>query len=159
MSDEKVNLLLSPGLCPERKLRYKKHIMSKCGRCGGRLRRVHRTFLERLSYMAIYQCRDCHAEECVPRRYRYHFGQHCRCPECGTTRLTKLKERDHIDRMQTGLLNLLERLANGKLYHCCFCRLQFYDRRKLEARAVQEPEKARAAAAVTTPPGTAISGV
>ena len=33
--------------------------MLKCEQCGGRVRRVHRTFFERFSYMAIYECRDC----------------------------------------------------------------------------------------------------
>ena len=105
--------------------------MRNCGRCGGRLRRVHRTFWERFSYLAIYECRDCHDVISYPRHYRHHLGPHTRCPRCGTLRVTKLKERDHIDPIHTGLLNLLERLAAGKLYHCRFCRLQFYDRRNL----------------------------
>jgi hypothetical protein len=103
----------------------------KCGYCGSnRLRRVHRTFLERFSYLAIYECRDCENEEFIPRRYTYHMGEHARCPNCGTYRVTKLRALDKIDPMVTGPLNILEHLAGGKLYHCCFCRLQFYDRRK-----------------------------
>ena len=31
--------------------------------------------------------------------------------------------------MRRGFLNFVERLANGRLYHCRFCRVQFYDRR------------------------------
>ncbi len=101
---------------------------------------------------------------CIPRRYRYHLGGEARCPHCGTTRLKKLKERDGIDPMQSGLLNLVERLAGGVLYHCCFCRIQFYDRRHLAPHLPAEPqaEESTAAAAgsesaVTTPPDTAIS--
>jgi DNA-directed RNA polymerase subunit RPC12/RpoP len=138
--------------------------MVQCGNCGGRLKRIHRTFSERFSYMAIYECRKCSQELCIPRRYRYHLGGEARCPHCGTTRLTKLKDRDGIDPMQSGLLNLMERLAGGKLYHCCFCRIQFYDRRHLEPRVsgeAQAEESASAAAAaegaVTTPPDTAKS--
>jgi hypothetical protein len=41
-----------------------------------------------------------------------------------------LKRRDGIDKMQNGLANLLHKLVGGKLYHCWFCRLQFYDVRK-----------------------------
>lgn len=102
---------------------------------------------------------------CIPRRYRYHLGGEARCPNCGTARLSKLKERDGIDPMQSGFLNLLERWAGGKLYHCCFCRIQFYDRRTLAPRTPSDaqPEEAAAAAAapgaVTTPPDTAISDV
>jgi hypothetical protein len=32
--------------------------------------------------------------------------------------------------MQRGLLNLLHKTIGGKLYHCWFCRLQFYDIRQ-----------------------------
>ena len=123
----------------------------KCSQCGEKLRRVHRTFLERFSYMAIYKCHKCHREEFAPRRYRYHFGLSCRCPECGTFRVVRLKEPDHIDRMHHGFLNFLERLSGrGRLFHCRWCRLQFYDRRSLGVRVngatqqggvMLEPEK------------------
>ncbi len=104
----------------------------KCGQCGGRIRRVHRTFAERFTYMAIYACRECEHEEFVTRGYRYHLGKHVRCPRCGTLRVVKLKEPDKIDPLHGGLLDLLERLAGaGKLFHCCYCRIQFHDRRRL----------------------------
>jgi len=112
--------------------------MIKCSQCGGKLRRVHRTFLERFLYMAIYECRECDSEQYVERPYTHHFGPHCRCPHCGTYRVSRLKERDRIDKMQGGFLNLLERLASGgKLVHCRFCRVQFFDRRILASEATQ----------------------
>jgi len=113
--------------------------MRKCSQCGGRLRRVHRTLLERFSYMAIYDCKQCHNEERVPRRFRLHFGKAARCPLCGTYRIIRLKERDGIDRMHKGFLHLMERLAGGQLHHCRFCRVQFYDRRRLAAEVAEEP--------------------
>ena len=120
--------------------------MSRCAHCGGRLKRVHRTFFERFLYMAMYECRDCQREDFAPRQYRYHFGPHSRCPKCGTYRLVRLKARDHIDPMHTGFLNLFERMAGGRLHHCCYCRIQFYDRRRLAADAGQtlapEPDTA-----------------
>ena len=109
--------------------------MTKCSRCGGKLRRVHRTLLERFLYLAIYECPDCDIETFVPRPYQHHFGPHSRCPHCGTLRLIRLKQRDRIDRMHGGFLNALERIAGGKLVHCRFCRLQFYDRRPLATEA------------------------
>ena len=148
-------------------LRYNKPVR-KCGHCGsGGLKRVHRTFLERFSYLAIYECRDCENEEFVPRRYTYHLGEQVRCPGCGTYRVTRLRALDKIDKMAAGPLNILERLAGGSLYHCCFCRIQFYDRRKMAPRVnVQpvpgEPEiMAREAMAreATGRPGTASSDV
>jgi hypothetical protein len=140
--------------------------MRKCASCGSqRMKRVHRTFWEHFSYLAVYQCRNCHEERGVPRRFRYHFGPACRCPRCGTTRLKKLRDFDPIDPMATGILNFLERLAGGEVYHCCFCRIQFYDRRSLLTRIGQEdqeeseetvaPEDER----IMTPPDKASSGV
>lgn len=108
--------------------------MLKCAKCSGKLRRVHRTFFERFLYMAIYECHRCQEEQVVLRHYRYHFGEHSRCPRCGTYRVTRLKEPDKIDPMIGGLLNLLERFAGGKrLCHCRYCRIQFYDRREVMA--------------------------
>ena len=70
----------------------------------------------------------------MPRPYRHHFGEWCRCPKCGTVRVTKLREQDQIDPMYSGLVNLLERIGGGSLYHCKFCRVQFYDRRETRSR-------------------------
>lgn len=67
------------------------------------------------------------------RRWRYHFGGGPRCPQCGSFRISKLRAPDRIDPMRSGFLNLMERLGHGKLYHCRFCRVQFYDRREPEA--------------------------
>jgi hypothetical protein len=113
----------------------------KCGYCGGsRLKRVHRTFVERFSFLAIYECRDCENEEFIPRRYTFHFGENVRCPRCGTMRVTKLRAPDKIDKMVTGFWNTFEKITGGnKLYHCCFCRVQFYDRRKLAPRVNLQP--------------------
>ncbi len=124
--------------------------MRNCRRCGGRVRRIHRTFWERFSYLAIYECRDCRDIITYQQPYRHHLGPHCRCPRCGTLRVTRLKERDHIDPLNTGILNFLERLAGGRLYHCRFCRVQFYDRRSLapEISAREEaPQEERKSAA------------
>jgi hydrogenase maturation factor HypF (carbamoyltransferase family) len=120
---------LSAELSNVRKSRYNETV-KKCGHCGGRLRRIHRTWLERLSFMAKYRCRQCQSTETVPHPYRFHLGKRCRCHRCGTYRVTKLKARDKIDPMETGLLNLFEKIAGGGVYHCKFCRVQFWDRRK-----------------------------
>src|ERR1039458_558673 len=108
---------LSRALCRFRKLRYNLMVM-KCRQCGEKLRRVHRTFIERFSYMAIYECHKCERKEPVPRRFRYHLGPTCRCPLCGTYRVVKLKTPDRIDRRHGGFLNLVERiLGYGRLFH------------------------------------------
>jgi rubrerythrin len=123
----------------------------KCGQCGGKLRRVHRSFLERFSYMAIYECRKCEREEFAPRRYRYHLGPSCRCPVCGSYRVVKLKRPDRIDRMHTGFLNFVEKIVGkNQLFHCRWCRLQFYDRRPL-APDGKPPESAPEAPTAADP--------
>jgi hypothetical protein len=126
--------------------------MRNCPDCGGRLKRVHRTFPERFSYMAIYVCGECDHTEYVPRRWRYHLGETCRCPKCGTLRISKLKGPDKIDPMHKGPLNWFERMAGGSLYYCCFCRVQFFDRRR-------PAPKNGSRETVTTRQDTAKSGV
>ncbi|HUB77970.1 MAG TPA: hypothetical protein VMB03_04190 [Bryobacteraceae bacterium] len=96
------------------------------------MRRVHRTLLERVNYLAIYSCKHCHSEDNLPRAHQLHRGKAARCPKCGTFRITRLKEPDRIDPMQTGLLNMLEKMAGGKLFHCRYCRIQFWDRRRTQ---------------------------
>src|SRR5436305_13080980 len=124
----------------------------KCTRCGEKLRRVHRTFFQRFSYMAIYECRTCKRDERVPRRFRYHLGPSCRCPLCGTYRVSRLKQPDKIDRKHGGFLNLLERFAGkGRLFHCRWCRLQFYDRRPLASELRTKPAAAKVMKAEPTP--------
>ena len=113
--------------------------------------------------MAIYECRTCRHEQGVPRRYNYHFGKICRCPKCGTTRLKKLKDRDPIDPMVPGFLNMLELIAGGTLHHCCFCRIQFYDRRPLLSQTTPaaniEPEDENLSEEkLMSPPDKASSG-
>jgi hypothetical protein len=68
--------------------------------------------------------------------------------DCGTFRVTRLKEPDKIDRLQTGFLNFLERTAGGRLFHCRYCRVQFYDRRMLasEDKTPELPPRQQAAA-------------
>ena len=105
------------------------------------MRRIHRTFVERLRALAAYECVACGELLFTPRQFHLHLGNQVRCPSCGRFDVTKLKERDRIDRMHTGLLNLLEKFCGGNLYHCFICRLQFYDRRTL-ARRVATSENA-----------------
>jgi DNA-directed RNA polymerase subunit RPC12/RpoP len=129
--------------------------MYKCSHCGGKLGRVHRRFRERFGYLAIFECKDCGNEESVPRRYMFHFGPNARCPRCGTFRIVKLKSPDKIDPMYTGVLNFIERLmGGGRLYHCRYCRCQFYDRRATAAENAAAAEKAEMEIKATPPPDT-----
>ena len=66
------------------------------------------------------------------------------CPDCGTTRLVVRKRRDPIDRYQGGPLAWWRRKTGARLYHCIFCRLQFYSRLPMAA-APAEYDDIRAA--------------
>src|SRR6476646_2200760 len=105
--------------------------MPHCRTCGERLRRVHRTFPERFFYMGVFECPQCKAISRLARRYTYYLGDQARCPRCGTFRLRALAEKDHIDRMLRTVMNAWHRMTGGHLYHCRYCRIQFYDKRPL----------------------------
>jgi hypothetical protein len=107
------------------------------------MRRVHRSLLERVNYLAVYACKACKTEDKLPRPHQMHRGKAARCPKCGTFRIKQLKEPDRIDPMHTGVLNRLEKLVGGKLFHCRFCRIQFWDRRRLQSKILAS-EAARA---------------
>jgi hypothetical protein len=63
-------------------------------------------------------------------------AHYVKCPRCHSVDLSVLRRRDGIDKMQRGIFNLLHRIGGGKLYHCWFCRLQFYDlRQRFEAKS------------------------
>jgi DNA-directed RNA polymerase subunit RPC12/RpoP len=59
--------------------------------------------------------------------------QVAKCPDCGTTRLVIRRRRDPIDRYHGGLLAWWRKKMGAKLYHCIFCRLQFYSSLPLAA--------------------------
>ncbi|HTQ53330.1 MAG TPA: hypothetical protein VMI94_02655 [Bryobacteraceae bacterium] len=128
--------------------------MLHCPTCQGRLHRVHRTFGEKFLYQAVYECRHCHARRPEPRWYALYLGDYPRCPRCGTYRLTKLATRDKIDPMKRGLLNFLQFAWGADLYHCRYCRIQFYDVRKPVAPEAKEKASAAQASAVATVPGS-----
>lgn len=61
----------------------------------------------------------------------YYLSDECRCPKCGTFRLQRLTKADPIDPLYTHPVSMWNRLSGGRLYHCPFCRIQFYDRRHM----------------------------
>ena len=54
-----------------------------------------------------------------------------RCPYCKTTRLKILKKLDRIEKLYgNSLMNRMRARRGDTIYHCVYCRLQFYDSRK-----------------------------
>lgn len=87
--------------------------------------RVHRTFRQKFAYLAIYRCRDC-GGTARHTRFALFAADRVRCPLCGTDRLFALPQRDRIDRMYHNAFSVLRHLIPTRLYHCRFCRIQFY---------------------------------
>jgi hypothetical protein len=76
--------------------------------------------------MGVFTCPKCKEISRIARRYTYYLDEHTRCPLCGTYRLRALAEKDHIDRMLKTFMNAWHRMRGGRLYHCRYCRVQFY---------------------------------
>lgn len=77
--------------------------------------------------MAVFRCRVCNRIKERPRRFMFYFAPETRCPLCGTGRITRLTVPDHIDRFHRNLFSLVRPLIRTRLYHCRYCRIQFYD--------------------------------
>ncbi len=106
-------------------------LFQRCPECGGRVLRSHRKRWERLFWVAALRCRSCsHRFLITSRALTFSAGPWVRCPRCGTTEITRIPEPDPVDPMHAHWLNSVRRLLHGKLYHCRYCRIQFYDLRK-----------------------------
>ena len=127
--------------------------MRKCEDCGKRMRRVHRTLWERFNYLAVFECRECDKEYYFPRTHMMHLGKFARCPKCGTFRISRLRDLDPIDPMRKGIYNLMEKMAGGQLFHCRFCRIQFYDRRRTRTEVSADERQVGAEAAASANDG------
>jgi hypothetical protein len=93
--------------------------------------RRHRRTIERLIFSQTYRCRRCHTRINKGHINIGLFEPFASCPKCGNTAPDKRGKRDKVDPMATGPIRFLHWLFGGRLYHCVFCRLQFYDIRKL----------------------------
>ncbi len=98
-----------------------------CRECGGSLRRSKRRLLERFRYLESYRCDSCSVRYHVTLSSRMQLARYAKCPKCRYQDISHLKRVDKIDKMRGGIFNLFHRIMGGKLYHCWFCRLQFYD--------------------------------
>jgi hypothetical protein len=55
------------------------------------------------------------------------YRKRVQCPHCGTVRLRILSKLDPIERLHGNrLLNRVRAWRGDTLYHCIYCRLQFY---------------------------------
>jgi hypothetical protein len=118
--------------------------MLMCNVCGqAAMQRSHRQSLaERLFYLATYKCRECGAKQGAMRPAFVLLSLRCRCPQCGDPDVSRLRQRDRIDRIYKNPISLAQALLGAPLYHCSHCRLQFYDYRP---RVKKQPKEEGAA--------------
>jgi cytoskeletal protein CcmA (bactofilin family) len=75
-----------------------------------------------------------------------------RCPRCRTTRLRVLNKLDRIEKLYgNALMNRFRARRGDTIYHCIYCRLQFYDPRKPGRQAAGGPAKKAPAPEKTEP--------
>jgi len=111
--------------------------MRVCETCGGNLRRVPRAGLwDRIRYAAMYRCVECGRRAVATVGWSEIFSLTARCPRCGTYDLAQNSERDRVDQLHKNPFSLLQALFGAPLYHCRYCRLQFYDFRRRVASQV-----------------------
>jgi hypothetical protein len=107
--------------------------MPDCQVCGQETVRTRRNIVQRLYTRAVFKCLRCGNRVAVYRRFVGAFGRYTRCPQCGTRQnLSKLKSIDRVDRLNKNPLRWLLGVLGAPLYHCTFCRLQFWDTRSRE---------------------------
>jgi hypothetical protein len=57
----------------------------------------------------------------------FYFASETFCPFCGTHKLHRLAEPDRIDPLRWNLFSLARWIFRPHIYHCRYCRIQFYD--------------------------------
>jgi hypothetical protein len=58
-------------------------------------------------------------------------GDNVRCPHCQTLRLKVLPKIDRIEKLYGNtLMNRIRARRGDTIYHCVYCRMQFYNPRK-----------------------------
>jgi hypothetical protein len=125
--------------------------MPKCPKCSGSLSRTHRKFWEKPIYSIVFRCRSCNYRVGANQGFFKQFSRYTFCPRCGNVDVEKRKSRDRIDRVIHTPLSILNALLGGKLYHCVFCRIQYYDVRGRKPKADGAPSAVQGHRPTTEP--------
>ncbi len=115
--------------------------MPGCEICETELIRRRRTLIQKVFAQAVFSCPKCHKKNFYHRPFLHKLSLHSQCPQCGTPNVSKLRSIDRVDRLNKNPLRAIIGLLGAPLYHCTFCRLQFWDLRSRLPQVV----KARAA--------------
>jgi hypothetical protein len=111
--------------------------MINCAHCGEKLARTRRRFWEKPFYTVVFQCRGCGMRMGSKRDIFNYLGRSAKCPRCGAEEITRRSKPDKIDKMSRTPASLFQSLLGGNLYHCFFCRLQFYDLRRRHRKSTE----------------------
>ena len=105
--------------------------------------RIRRKFWERPVYESVYRCKQCSRLQKNQKETGSSApGFVCACPRCGTTKLKIRRRRDAVDPIVKTLGNRLKGALGATLYHCEFCRLQFYSFKPLaEPKTEASPQE------------------
>jgi DNA-directed RNA polymerase subunit RPC12/RpoP len=117
----------------------------QCLKCGALMSRSHRRGIERLIFAQAFRCPNCNTR--TRRSYiDAGFDEFANCPRCGNGAPDRRSKKDKVDSMLHSPIRMIHWALGGHLYHCVFCRLQFYDVRALKGKAKQteSPQKADA---------------
>jgi predicted Zn finger-like uncharacterized protein len=109
-----------------------------CATCGHETVRTRRNSFQKLYTLAIFKCPKCDDRFYLRRKFLGIFGRYVQCPKCGTMNLSKFKNIDRIDRVNKNPFRLALSIVGAPLYHCTFCRLQFWDWRSRDPEAEKE---------------------
>jgi len=110
--------------------------MSACPFCGHRLTRVHRTWLERIFYTAVFHCATCNKPY---KRLRSVFdvqsimnvSRQTRCVSCLSTQVERTSRAPRVGLVANHLSSLLLHLAGAPTYRCRTCGTVYSDWRSL----------------------------
>lgn len=106
-----------------------------CPDCAREMKRVPRTFFQRLMYSGMYGCPECNSRlawyhpflhrQIVAWRFVFSVHSHCVC--CGTEDVRTLWTRDPVDPLSKQMLGRVQWLLGAPLKRCPACRVQYYD--------------------------------
>jgi len=91
--------------------------------------RSHRRLWEKPIYSFVHKCRECESRVRTKHRLLEYVSGPAKCPHCGDREIQRRSTRDKIDRTLRTPFSVVQSLLGGQLYHCGFCRIQFYDLR------------------------------
>ncbi len=100
--------------------------------------RSHRRAIEKLIFSQTFRCKDCNWRKRDSYLRTGLLEEYASCPRCGNLAPDRRSKPDKVDSMLHTPLRFLYKIVGGKLYHCVFCRLQFYDTRPLKPMPKKE---------------------